>query len=185
MTAPITEEERREREEELRSYDADVKWAHYQAPAPSYAVGPIRTAAYVEPARRVEPWRMDVLPPVDLGAVPPSAAQHAVELHATYQDRGKGFVLVVTPLAAVVGILAALACVALLEWPLLAWLTLLVFWLSFAGVWLVAFLLYTATGSDGIALLHTVKTWQHVGAERRFRHHLIERAYQDHIERTR
>lgn len=145
-----------------------------------------RGSNWVAPdVRAIEPRKAEVLPPTWTAAQPVPTAmpqgnvQHIVQMKANYTDRGKGFLLVTTPLAAVGGVLGVIAGVVLASVPLLSLAALGWFWGVFAATWLCAFALHTVTSSDGIALVHTLLGWSHIGAERRFRHRLIWQMYED------
>lgn len=118
----------------------------------------------------------EVLPPVQVSEIP---APLGADLRGDYTDRGRGFLLTTTPLAAVGGLLGVIAGVALAGAPLLSLAALAWFWGVFALTWLAAFAIHTVTGPDGVSLTHVLKAWGHVRAEREFRHKMIERAYED------
>ena len=132
MTA---QEERKERELELTSYGADLRWAQIDR-SPSYAVGPVHPPAYV-PARRSAP----TLPamPAMLPEEPTEAGVTAAALRAMMpqgnNDDGRTQALGYAIRAVTFGAVALVA--ATLAWGA-AWLFLGVGWEWLPVVWLLA-----------------------------------------------
>lgn len=85
-------------------------------------------------------------------------------------DHSKGFLIRTLPLAAAFSVAAVVVAVGLLAVPLASMRTLIVLFLSFAGVYAWAFWRDLATSPAGIALFHTQNLWKHIHEERKFRH---------------
>ena len=82
----------------------------------------------------------------------PMPVQTMQRLATSHVDRAKGFTIVSIPLAAGVGVGGLLLAAGLFSQPLLCMCALLVFFLSFLGVWLVAFLWHESASPDGVGL---------------------------------
>ena len=131
MTA---QEERKERELELTSYGADLRWAQIDR-SPSYAVGPVHPPAYV-PARRSAPTlpAMPAMLPEEPTEAGVTAAALRAMMPAGNNDDGRtqalGYAIRAVTFCAVAGMAATLAWGALWLFVGLGWAWLPVFWLA-------------------------------------------------------
>ncbi len=96
-------------------------------------------------ARRLEPQT-----PMQIDA--PMPVQSVQRYATSHVDRAKGFTIVSLPLAAGVGVGGLLLAAGLFSVPLFSMGALLVFFLSFLGVWLAAFLWHESASPDGVTL---------------------------------
>ena len=114
---------------------------------------------------------VEVLPPEALD-VPDvrSPVQGLVRVDGDYQDRAKGFLWAVTPVAVVTGVLSCIAGVALFSVPLLSFTVLLWFMTAFCLTWLAGYMLHTFVSPDGVLFFHAWQTWRTVRAEQKHRH---------------
>lgn len=127
-----------------------------------------RRDTYVAP--RAAPV-VEVLPPEALD-VPDvhSPVQGQVRVDGDYQDRAKGFLWAVTPVAVVTGVLSCVAGVALFSVPLLSFTVLLWFMTAFCVTWATGYALHVAVSPDGVLFFHAWQTWRTVQREQRHRH---------------
>ena len=138
---------------------------NYIAPHAPGELAPVRRQAAIMPAE-----------PAQLPAAP---ATSDVILHTTYEDRARGWLLAVTPLSAVGGLAGVLLAAVGWAMPILSVTALLVYFATFAGVWLLGYVVHTVVSPDGVALLHVLFAWRYVERERKTR----ERAYRGLYER--
>lgn len=119
-------------------------------------------------------------PPATLQALPtqdtvqqvdvlPAASVQTV-VRTSQVDHSKGFLIRTLPLAAAFAVAAVVVAVGLLAVPLLSMRTLIVIFVTFCAVYAWAFWQDLRTSPAGIALYHTRNLWQHIHAERKFRH---------------
>ena len=124
-----------------------------------------------------------VLPPVQTAPLDtfnvPTPAQSITQLRTTYEDRSKGFVWVITPVAAVTGLLSCVAGVSLFSVPLLSWAILQTFLAFFCLTWIVGYALHLFVSPDGSLFLNTWFLWRTVGREQADRHARYWRSYED------
>ena len=147
---------------------------------PVIAPRPAMPSTFVAPQRQQQSLSInDILPPVAMSDLPAPSIVHGIEMRGSYSDRGRAFVLVTSPLSLVGGVLGIIAGIAVASVPLLSLAALAWFFSMFALVWFAAFVIYVASSQDGISLVRELLTWRHVQAERRFRHQMIERVYED------
>lgn len=123
------------------------------------------------------------LPPVQVAPLDtfnvPTPAQSVTQLHTTYEDRSRGFVWVITPVAAVTGVLSCVAGVSLFSVPLLSWAILQTFLAFFCLTWIVGYGLHMFVSPDGALFLNTVFLWRTVRAEQKDRHARYWTSYHD------
>ena len=123
------------------------------------------------------------LPPVQVAPLDtfnvPTPAQSITQLHTTYEDRSRGFLLAVAPVAGVTGLLALVAGVALFSVPFLSWTALQVFLITFCVTWATGYALHLFVSPDGSLFLSTVFLWRTVGREQKDRHARYWRSYED------
>lgn len=135
-----------------------------------------RRSNFVPAASRV----IEVQPPVPMeGFNVPSPAQSMVELRTSYTDRSKGFVWAITPVAAVTGLLAVIASVALFSVPVLSWSVLQVFLAFFCSTWVLGYVAHLLVSPDGALFLNTLMLWRTVQREQRHRHDRYWTSYKD------
>ena len=130
------------------------------------------------PVRRVTG---EVLPPVqpDLYLPQPARPLSTVQLHTTYVDRSKGYLVAMLPLAGVASVLGVTVAVTLFSVPLLSGPTLLVFWAIFAGVYLISYLAHMLISADGAAFLSVFGVFLMASREQRHRHEVFWQRYDD------
>jgi len=107
--------------------------------------------------------------------LPAPSATTEVVLRTDYRDRAVGWLYAVTPLAGVGGLAGVLLAAVGWAMPILSVAALLVYFATFAGVWLLGYIVHTVVSPDGVALVHTLLAWRYVNAERRAR----ERAWRE------
>ena len=113
-------------------------------------------------ARRLEPQT-----PLELGA--PMPVQSIQRYDTSHVDRAKGFTIVSIPLAMGVGLGGLLLAAGLFSVPLFSMGALLVFFLTFLGVWLVAFLWHESASPDGVTLWQVLLHYRLLRYEQRAR----------------
>ena len=123
---------------------------------------PERTMRQLPAADQVH--QVDILP----------AASVQTQVRTSQVDHSKGFLIRTLPLAIAFSVAAVVVAVGLLAVPLASMRTLVVIFVTFAGVYAWAFWRDLATSPAGIALYHTQNLWKHIHEERRFRHRWYE-----------
>jgi len=133
---------------------------NYVAPyAPGELLPAVRRPAAILPAEPVQ--------------LPMPTASSEIVLRTDYTDRAKGWLLAVAPLATVGGLAGVLLAVVGWAVPLFSLGALLVYFATWAGTWLLGYIVHTIVSPDGVALVHTILGWRYVERERRAR----ERSY--------
>ena len=131
------------------------------------------------PGEIVQARRQATIMPADPMQLPAAPATSEVILRTTYEDRARGWLLAVTPLSAVGGLAGVLLAAVGWAMPIFSLGALLVYFATFAGVWLLGYVVHTMVSPDGVALLHVLFAWRYVERERKAR----ERAYRGLYER--
>ncbi len=111
--------------------------------------------------RRVDPLPMQIDAPLPVVTVQKLATSHV--------DRAKGFSIVSIPMAAGVGIGGLLIAVGMGAVPLFSMGALLVLFLSFLGVWLVAYLWHQSASPDGVVLWQVLLHYRLLSREQKAR----------------
>lgn len=133
---------------------------------------------FVAPARQPAQVRLpDVMQDGILQV--PTPAQSLVELRSNYTDRSRGFVMAITPVAVVTGILAMLAALTLWSVPFFSWTILQVFAGMFCATWTIGYALHLAASPDGVLFATAWWQWQIIRREQRHRHRRYWQAYRD------
>ena len=109
----------------------------------------------------------DIAPPQAILQTMPQTVQ--TSLHSNYSDRAMGFRVAWAPMAWMTG--GIVATIGAVGWsiPVVSLMTLLLFGLGFAIIWLVGWLLTVFISPDGVALLHAVNQWRLIHREHRAR----------------
>ena len=104
--------------------------------------------------------------------VPMQATQH-IEMKTSAVDRSKGFLIANVPLFAAFAIGVWLLSGWLAAYPLLSYLGLLIFWLSFVLAWLVSYWYTLRVSAEGIAMYEAKSKWGIIKSEhdRRWAHY--------------
>ena len=147
-------------------------------PQPDYT--PVTTLARRQtfvPAAPVSPLPAQPAP-LD-GFNVPSPATSNVELRTSYEDRARGFVWAITPVAAVTGVLSCVAGVALFSVPLLSWALLQTFLAFFCLTWIIGYGLHLLMSPDGALVMNTWLLWRTVRREQEDRHARYWTQYHD------
>lgn len=114
------------------------------------------------------------MPPGELNAVShtidvaPSATHH-VEMRTSAVDRSKGFLIATVPLFAGLALGMLLISVFFFGVPLMSLTALVIFWLSFVGAWLLAYLYTLAVSAEGIAMFEARQKWSLLAREQKER----------------
>lgn len=114
------------------------------------------------------------MPPGELNAVShtidvaPNATHH-VEMRTSAVDRSKGFLIATVPLFAGLALGMLLISVFFFGVPLMSLTALVVFWLSFVGAWLLAYLYTLAVSAEGIAMFEARQKWSLLAREQKER----------------
>ena len=114
------------------------------------------------------------MPPAELNAVShvidvaPSATHH-VEMKTSAVDRSKGFLIATVPLFAGLALGMLLISVFFFGVPLMSLTALVIFWLSFVGAWLLAYLYTLAVSAEGIAMFEARQKWSLLAREQKER----------------
>ena len=90
--------------------------------------------------------------------VPMQATQH-IEMQTSAVDRSKGFLIANVPLFAAFAMGVWLLSGWLAAYPLLSYLGLLIFWLSFVLAWLVSYWYTLRVSAEGIAMYEAKSKW--------------------------
>jgi hypothetical protein len=109
----------------------------------------------------------------------PSAPSTVLMPNAGYEDRARGFSIATAPLAAVVGIVAALVGVIGWSVPIASLVTLLLALGGFALVWLLAYLAHVLISPDGTMFAHTLLAWKYLREEQKERHRRYREVHRD------
>ena len=136
-----------------------------------------RRGTFVPPAPQPQPLPAQPAP-MD-GFNVPSPATANVELRTSYEDRARGFVWAITPVALVTGVLSCVAGVALFSVPLLSWAILQVFLAFFCVTWIIGYGLHLLMSPDGALFVNTWLLWRTVQREQEDRHRRYWQAYHD------
>ena len=125
---------------------------------------PRRQTSYVPamPARRAElpaqsatTYTIDAHPSAQLGSI----------THTSAVDRAKGYTIIQAPLAAIMAVLVLAVAKSLAGFPLLSFAAFLVFWVSFALVWLAGWGLTLLLSAEGVAFYEARRKWNVVERE--------------------
>jgi hypothetical protein len=126
-------------------------------------------AANYVPALRDPAHRIEILPPVELPPMLPTA-QTSVELRTTYTDRAKGFQVATVPIAIAFGVGTLIVAIVGYSVPMFSLGALAVFWIAFLGWWLIGWTIHHVASPDGIALVQALLMYKYVRNEQRERH---------------
>jgi hypothetical protein len=138
---------------------------------------------FVAPAViEARPTVAELLPPepATLGAfqVTP-AAQTIIQQKDTELSRAQATTIFSLPLAIGLGVVTTAAVLTLTSTPILSAVTLIVFFVTFAGVWLGAFVYHVSRSPAGSSYMHTRRMWDVIEREQQHRHaaywHAIDR----------
>ena len=125
---------------------------------------PRRQTSYIPamPQRRAElPAQHSATYTID--AVPSAQLSSITRTSAT--DRAKGYLMVQAPLAVVVAILVLAVAKSLAGFPVLSFAAFLVFWCSFAVVWLAGWGLTLLLSAEGVSFYEARRKWNIVERE--------------------
>jgi hypothetical protein len=111
------------------------------------------------PARVVEVEPSQILPPSE-----------PVRITTGYTDRARGFSLATAPLAASVGLVAALVGILGLQVPIASLTALLLALGGFCVTWLLAYLAHVLISPDGAVFFQVWAGWRYLRREQRERH---------------
>ena len=140
----------------------------------SYTRGAPTRDNFVAPLQQQQPVRVaDWLPPepMSLGAldiVP--AAQTVIQQKDTELTRAQATVVFSLPLAIGLGVVTTAAVLTLTATPILSAITLIVFFVTFAAVWLGSFVYHVSRSPAGAAYMHTKNMWKVIENEQKHRH---------------
>lgn len=115
----------------------------------------------------------DLLPPepAALGAIEVQpAAQTIIHQKDTELTRAKATVVFSLPLALGLSLVTTAVVLTLTATPILSAVTLIVFFLTFVGAWLAAFIFHVSRSPAGAAYMHTKSMWRVIEREQRHRH---------------
>ncbi len=174
----------------LPEYDPDYN-PHSVRPPTREPVVNRQARTFVEPPAKQLPMLVYPTPaqmPQTVDAQSSGVQAYAVTT-GSHQDRARAFNLVVGRLALAMAFMAALVAVVGFGVPLfvaidvgpivLPMVSLVViawFGTMYAGVWLVAYLVYAFVSAEGTALYHTRQGWRYLKAEQKHRHALERHA---------
>lgn len=134
------------------------------------------------PAQPARPTVAELLPPepATLGAIQVTpAAQTVIQQKDTELTRAQATVVFSLPLAIGLGVVTTAAVLTLTATPILSAVTLIVFFVTFAAVWLGSFIYHVSRSPAGAAYMHTRQMWKIIEAEQKHRHaaywHALER----------
>ena len=147
-------------------------------PQPEYT--PVTSLARREtfvPAAPVQPLPAQPAPLEGFNV--PSPATSSVELRTSYEDRARGFVWSITPVAAVTGVLSCVAGVVLAGVPLLSFAILTWFLTAFCLTWAIGYALHLLLSPDGALFFNTFMLWRTVEREQKDRHKRYWTQYRD------
>ena len=136
-----------------------------------------RRGTFVPPAPQPQPLPAQPAP-MD-GFNVPSPATANVELRTSYEDRARGFVWAITPVALVTGVLSCVAGVVLAGVPLLSFAILTWFLTAFCLTWAIGYALHLLLSPDGALFLNTWFLWRTVRREQEDRHKRYWTQYRD------
>lgn len=100
--------------------------------------------------------------------VAPSAT-HYVEMKTSAVDRSQGFMIATVPLFAGLALGMVLISTFFFSVPFMSLTALVIFWLSFVGAWLLAYLYTLAVSAEGIAMFEAKSKWDVIKREQRER----------------
>ena len=142
---------------------------------PDYSPIVVRGSNFVTPAARPEPVQVypAAAPQWPIAAEQP-AAQSVVK--GSYQDRAQAFSHVVGRLALTMGALSVIVGMVGFGVPVFSLAVLAWFGTVYAGVWLVAYVIYAFVSAEGVAWLHTQRGWRYLDREQKHRHALEKHA---------
>lgn len=140
------------------------------------AVAPKRTN-FVQPAplAAIVPRRVDILPPEVHALDMPTPATVQSITRGTYLDRAMGFRHAMMPVAAVAGLLGAIAAVSLFGVPLLSFALLMWFFTVFCVTWLLGYGVHTFVSADGAAVLQILGMYRILSREQQARLRRMDR----------
>ena len=151
----------------------DTTWTAQEDTAP---IVPVRRNNNFVPAPRVT--QATAVQPLETFNVP-TPSTSVTELRTTYEDRSKGFLWAIAPVAIVTGVLSCVAGVALFRVPLLSWSLLQTFLAVFCATWVVGYVSHLVMSPDGALFANTWQLWRTVGREQQFRHDRYWQEYTD------
>lgn len=104
--------------------------------------------------------------------VPLSATQH-VETRTSHVDRAKGYLISSVPLFASYGVGAVLIAWVGFAVPIMSIPALVIFWLTFAAIWGVSYLVNIGISAEGVAFFEAWRKWRVIEREQaeRWRHY--------------
>lgn len=125
---------------------------------------PERRGTFVPPAPVVHPARMEIMPAHETRMdVTHPATQH-VEMRTSATDRAKGFQLIITPISLVVALLAVLVSL-VFENEFLSFASLLIFWLTFAAIYVVGWALTAMATPEFVSWYSARRQWDVIERE--------------------
>lgn len=107
------------------------------------------------------------------------ASQTVIHQRDTELTRAQATTLFSLPLAVGLGLVTTAAVLTLTSTPILSAATLIVFFVTFAGVWAGAFVYHVSRSPAGTAYMHTKSMWRVIEREQQHRHE----AYWYHTEK--
>lgn len=107
------------------------------------------------PAQTSTVYSVDAIPNAQLGSI--------TRTNAT--DKAKGYLLIQTPIALIMAILILATAKALAGFPLLSFAAFLVFWITFAAVWLIGWGITLFMSAEGVAFYEARRKWNIVESE--------------------
>ncbi len=129
---------------------------------------------FVAPATiEARPTVAELLPPepATLGAIQVQpGAQTSIQQKDTELTRAQATTVFSLPLAIGLSVVTTAAALTLANAPVLSALTLIVFFVTFAGVWLGAFVYHVSRSPAGAAFMHTRRMWDVIEREQQHRH---------------
>jgi hypothetical protein len=102
-------------------------------------------------------------------------ALSSIDMQTSAVDRAKGFLISTVPLFVGLATLSTLAAAYLFELPILCFATTVIFWLTFIGAWLAAYVYTLRVSAEGIALFEARSKWDVIKKEQEERWAYIHR----------
>ena len=143
-------------------------------PATNAARRPNYVAPDPQPNTAIVPRRIDILPPEPVGELAPPAKLQSI-VSGSHLDRALGFRTAMLPVAAVAGVLGAIAAVSLFGVPVLSFALLLTYFATFSATWLTGYALHTFVSADGVALATILLQYRLLSREQKHRQRRMDR----------
>lgn len=128
---------------------------------------PERRQTFVPPAAD-RPAKLSVLPPHEIQMHVEHPAKQEVIVTTNAVDRAKGFQLIITPISFVVALLAVVVSLAF-ENQFLSFASLLIFWLTFAVIYVVIWALTAVATPEFVSWYSAKRQWDVIAKEQRER----------------